>query len=192
MNGTNKIATLPNIISIARILLSPMICFTVGNKSSLLLLLIIIGFTDFFDGYIARKLNKQTLFGAWLDSVADFVFFLSFIVYALLFEAKIILEPQFYVPVLIIVFIKLLSAITGFRKYKRPGFLHTFGNKMTTLITFIGIGLFVLFRYTVVVEIGLYVSILSSLEEFTILLIGNRYDPNIKWIWDRRLRIKRN
>ncbi len=29
------------------------------------------GFTDFFDGYVARRMNQQTALGAYLDPVAD-------------------------------------------------------------------------------------------------------------------------
>ncbi len=36
-----------------------------------LLVFAIGGFTDFFDGYVARRMNQQTALGAYLDPVAD-------------------------------------------------------------------------------------------------------------------------
>ena len=176
-----KVVTIPNIISISRILLSPLMYFLWGNRVLLFILLIIIGCTDFFDGYTARKLNKQTLLGSWLDSIADFVFFTSFIVFVAMFEPESIVKLQYFIG--IIVLLKLLSGITGLLKYKQPGFLHTIGNKIAGTVVIVGICVFVLFRYTIVVEIGLYISILSALEEFLIILIGKTYQPNIKGIW---------
>ena len=179
--GKTRIITIPNIISISRILLSPLMYFLWGNKVLLFLLLTIIGFTDFFDGYIARKLKKQTLFGSWLDSIADFVFFISFIVFVAMFELESVIKLQYFIG--IIIMLKLLSGITGLIKYKQPGFLHTVGNKIAGTVIIIGICIYVLFRYTIFVEIGLYISILSALEEFLIILIGRMYQPDIKGIW---------
>ena len=147
----------------------------------LFFLLIIIGFTDILDGYFARKLKKQTIFGAWLDSIADFVFFISFIVFVAMFESESIVKFQYFIGIIIV--LKILSGIIGLMKYRQLGFLHTIGNKIASTIIIIGICIFVLFRYTIVVEIGLYISILSALEEFLIMLIGKTYQPNIKGIW---------
>jgi len=158
--------------------------FLWGNKVQLLLLLVIIGFTDVFDGYFARKMNKQTLFGSWIDSIADFVFFIVFIVLVVMFESETIVRLQYIVGVIII--LKLLSGITGLIRFRQPGFLHTIGNKIANTVIITGICIFVLIRNTVVVEIGLYISILSALEEFLILLFGKIYNPNINGIWEKR------
>ena len=160
-----------------------MMYFLWGDKVKLLLLLILIGLTDIFDGYIARKLKKQTLFGAWLDSIADFVFFISFIVFFAMFEMESIVKLQYSIGIIIV--IKVLSGVTGLLKYKQPGFLHTIGNKIAGAVIVTGICIFVLFRNTLVVEIGLSISIVSALEEFLIMLTRNTYQPNIKGIWDR-------
>ena len=177
-----NVITIPNIISISRILLSPLMYFLWGNKVQLLLLLIVIGLTDFFDGFIARKLKKQTLLGAWLDSIADFVFFISFIVFVAIFEFESIVKLQYFIG--IIIMLKILSGIIGLLKYKQPGFLHTIGNKIAGTVVIIGICVFVIFSNTMLVEIGLYISILSAMEEFLIILIGKTYQPNIKGIWE--------
>ena len=176
-----QIPPFPNMISISRIVLSPVMFMIAEKKSMLFLLLLIIGFTDVLDGYIARKLNKETMIGAWLDSIADFVFFISFIVYSVWFESEYITGLKYYIIAIIV--IKLFSVITGFIKYRQPGLLHTIGNKITGIIIYLGLCIFVLFRSTVIVEIGLSISILSSLEELFILLFGKSYKPNIKGIW---------
>jgi phosphatidylglycerophosphate synthase len=73
-NKNIKIITFPNILSILRIILSP-ILFFINNNLVLFSLLIIIGLTDVLDGYIARKYKIQTAIGAWLDSISDFIYY---------------------------------------------------------------------------------------------------------------------
>jgi phosphatidylglycerophosphate synthase len=60
----DKIITFPNVLSVSRIILSPIIFFTKDNKFILFSVLIIIGLTDVLDGYIARKYEKQTIIGS--------------------------------------------------------------------------------------------------------------------------------
>ena len=69
-------------------------------------------------------------------------------------------------------------------QYKKIGFLHTIGNKITGIIIFIGICIFILFKDNIGIRIGLYISIISSLEELTINIIGKKYKENIKGIYE--------
>ena len=71
------IMTLPNKLTLIRILMIPVfiVLFYIplfGIKNYLLTgLFILAGLTDWFDGYLARRLKMQTEFGAFLDPVAD-------------------------------------------------------------------------------------------------------------------------
>ena len=67
---------LPNIITLARILLIPvfvMLYFVPGDwtYASSAIFFGLAAFTDWLDGYLARKLDQTTPFGAFLDPVAD-------------------------------------------------------------------------------------------------------------------------
>ena len=67
---------LPNIITIVRILLIPVfvVIFLMANSWSYLAaatLFALAAATDWLDGYLARKLNQTTPFGAFIDPVAD-------------------------------------------------------------------------------------------------------------------------
>jgi CDP-diacylglycerol--glycerol-3-phosphate 3-phosphatidyltransferase len=67
---------LPNIITIARILFVPVfvIVYWMPGQSTYIASALLFGlaaFTDWLDGYLARRLNQTTPFGAFLDPVAD-------------------------------------------------------------------------------------------------------------------------
>ena len=67
---------LPNILTLARILLIPvfLVVYFLPRPGTYLVAAVLFGlaaFTDWLDGYLARKLNQTTPFGAFLDPVAD-------------------------------------------------------------------------------------------------------------------------
>ncbi|MEZ5573123.1 MAG: CDP-diacylglycerol--glycerol-3-phosphate 3-phosphatidyltransferase [Halioglobus sp.] len=67
---------IPNILTIIRILLIPVlvVVFYLPFKNHLLAAAVIFGLaaiTDWFDGYLARRLGQMTAFGEFLDPVAD-------------------------------------------------------------------------------------------------------------------------
>lgn len=70
---TNKIITIPNAMSVCRIILIIpfVICFLNEKYIEAAVLIIISGLTDCFDGLIARKLNQISALGKILDPIAD-------------------------------------------------------------------------------------------------------------------------
>jgi CDP-diacylglycerol--glycerol-3-phosphate 3-phosphatidyltransferase len=76
-NGRKRLnINIPNALTIMRIMLIPvlMVVFYVPFKNHLLVAAGIFAFaaiTDWFDGYLARRLGQMTAFGAFLDPVAD-------------------------------------------------------------------------------------------------------------------------
>ncbi len=69
-----ELCTIPNILSLLRILLIPLIVYLYCFKQSYLWTLILVIFstlTDIVDGFIARKFNQVTDLGKLLDPVAD-------------------------------------------------------------------------------------------------------------------------
>jgi cardiolipin synthase (CMP-forming) len=70
---TDRLLTVPNVLSLARIALVPFVYFdlTAGRLTRALVLLVVIGATDWFDGYLARVLSQRTRLGAVLDPIGD-------------------------------------------------------------------------------------------------------------------------
>jgi cardiolipin synthase (CMP-forming) len=77
--GGRVLLTLPTLLTLARIVSIPVIVgifylpWVDGATRNLLAtgLFILVAVTDWLDGYLARKLNQTSAFGAFLDPVAD-------------------------------------------------------------------------------------------------------------------------
>ncbi len=65
--------TIPNLLSVIRIILIPVfaVLFYNGQYGLAVLTLVLSGLSDFFDGKIARKFNQISALGKILDPVAD-------------------------------------------------------------------------------------------------------------------------
>lgn len=75
----SAIWTIPNIISVIRIILVGLFCvfYLTDRPNIAFFILISSGFSDLLDGYIARKYNQVSDFGKVLDPVADKLFQMS-------------------------------------------------------------------------------------------------------------------
>ncbi len=77
MDGLKKLftgcLTIPNLLSLIRIILIPVfgVLFYQGEVLWAVVVLVLSGLTDFFDGKIARKFNQVSELGKVLDPVAD-------------------------------------------------------------------------------------------------------------------------
>lgn len=70
---SRKIWTVPNIITISRILLTPgfVIAYLDSNFIAAWLLFMVAGISDGLDGFLARVMKQRTEFGAMIDPLAD-------------------------------------------------------------------------------------------------------------------------
>ena len=103
---------LPNIITIARIALVPVLILLLKDQEYVagLIVFVIAGASDALDGYLAKRLNVQSRLGAILDPVADKL---------LLVSAYVMLTVLGHIPfwlVLVVVFRDLLI-VGGYMLY---------------------------------------------------------------------------
>ncbi|WP_235492550.1 MULTISPECIES: CDP-alcohol phosphatidyltransferase family protein [unclassified Leifsonia] len=70
---TNRIWTVPNVLSMLRLVLVPFFLgyLIVGDYITALVILVISSFTDFLDGFVARRFNQISRLGQLLDPAAD-------------------------------------------------------------------------------------------------------------------------
>ena len=80
---TSQVWTIPNIISMVRLAGVPLFLWLViGPEADVwaLVVLMISGFTDWLDGYLARRLNQMSKLGEILDPVADRLYILAAVI----------------------------------------------------------------------------------------------------------------
>ena len=79
----DRVWTLPNVLSALRLAGVPVFLWLVLGPEEdgwALALLMVSGFTDFLDGWLARKLDQQSVLGQILDPVADRLYILAVVV----------------------------------------------------------------------------------------------------------------
>lgn len=111
---------IPNILTLARILTLPLLLWMIYQNSAswaiwAFVLYGLSAITDFFDGYLARKLNQTSAFGTFIDPIADKVFVLG--VLLVLVDLSTI-NGLWMIAVLIIVVRELL--VSGLREFLGP------------------------------------------------------------------------
>ena len=80
---SSSVWTLPNAVSALRLLGVPVFLWLVlGPQADVLALVLLMasGFTDWLDGYLARRLNQTSRLGEILDPVADRLYILAVVV----------------------------------------------------------------------------------------------------------------
>ena len=136
--NTRRLIYWPNIINgltISRIFIGLPIIYslTTGKNDLFILLLLIAGLTDFFDGYFARKYNHTSILGAKLDPLADKIVLLAPMIW---------LAHEDLVPVWAIwLIISRELLITSWRSEKKSGAPASIQGKYKTTLQFISITL---------------------------------------------------
>jgi len=107
---------LPNILSLLRIALIPVLVglFLLPYESAALwatLVFIVASFTDWLDGYIARKWNQTSPFGAFIDPVADKLI-VTIALILVLYKT-----PQWYILLPVVVIIAREITISALREW---------------------------------------------------------------------------
>jgi cardiolipin synthase len=80
---TSRVWTIPNVISMTRLLGVPLFLWLVLGPEAdgwALVVLMVSGATDWLDGYLARRLNQWSTLGQILDPVADRLYILAVVV----------------------------------------------------------------------------------------------------------------
>jgi cardiolipin synthase len=80
---TNRVWTIPNLLSVVRLAGVPVFLWLVLGPEAdgwALALLAVSGVTDFLDGYLARRLGQTSVVGQILDPVADRLYILAVVV----------------------------------------------------------------------------------------------------------------
>ena len=133
-----KMKNIPNTLTISRILACPIWFALVffNYHTSAFILVIIILFTDYLDGFLARKLNNLTVTGRILDPIADKIFMTTVLItFTADYRASPVLVILLIVREIIISGLREILAVKGQSSILKVTFL----SKIKTAFQFISI-----------------------------------------------------
>lgn len=147
--------TLPNQLTILRIILTPIIIYTLTVESLTyrylaLLLFFIASLTDWYDGYIARKFGSVSDWGKFLDPLADKILVLSMFI-----AFWLIGQIQFWMVVVIAMRDIIITVLRVYAiQQKKPIVTSTFAKWKTAsqMIAIYLILLFLIFKEKAVMQ----------------------------------------
>lgn len=137
--------SLANLLSLSRLLFLPLICWAITLQTRMgnvlaLVFLALSGATDFFDGYLARKLDQRSFLGRILDPLLDKIT----VGVTLLFLAAYRQLPYWYVFLVIARDVLILTAAASLVKHIKAVAESNYLGKWT-----LGSFLIVIMTYTI-------------------------------------------
>jgi cardiolipin synthase len=141
--GLDRIWTIPNAISLVRLVMVPVFLWLLvtGNDVPALIVLIIATTSDFIDGFIARQFDQVTRLGMYLDPLSDRLFIAASVI-------GLAARGLVPLPLLALVLARdvMLLSVVLYRRLRIDDFPR---------VTFVGkVGTFVLFTAFPVVVLG--------------------------------------
>ncbi len=179
---------LPNILSISRLVIS-CILFPLGSYPTLFTILYLYcGISDIADGYIARRWKIESALGAKLDSYSDFVFYI--LITVIFFTHTELMTNTIILLLVISIFVfRILNMIITKIRFGQWGMLHTIANKLSGLLVYFMLPLYLLFP-PISIAIGVIatsIALIATLEETFIQLSSKEYNPNRKSIFSNSI-----
>ena len=185
-----NLGTLPNQLTASRLALVPVLWVValLGEPVWLGWGVLVASATDGLDGYLSRRWNQTSEFGARLDSVADHLLAVSTTLWLVLLRPFFFREQRW--PLIVWGAFALFVLLVSWLKLRRVVNLHLYTSKAAVILAFLfAIPLLILGRYSVVqFWITLVVCFLAAAESLAIVLTRDRVDENIGSILRRRKR----
>ncbi|QQG46945.1 MAG: CDP-diacylglycerol--glycerol-3-phosphate 3-phosphatidyltransferase [Candidatus Azosocius agrarius] len=106
--------------------------FTINNYIICFYIFLFSSLTDYFDGYIARKLSQETFLGALLDPIADKLLVIS----SLIIILEIYNNCYISIPIILIIFREIIILFLRFYLYNQKKHIikvNIYGKLKTTI-----------------------------------------------------------
>jgi cardiolipin synthase len=178
--GIPDVYTLPNLLTLSRLLLAPVVAWRLleHDVEGAFWLFVIAAITDLLDGNLARWLNQRSVLGAWLDPIADKVMLLT----TLSMLALTGLLPMWMLAVVVVRDVIILAGAEAYRRLTgRLDVRPTWSGKIATFLEFVLVS-------WVLADIALDLGLDALIEPLTLLTAlavsgsGLRY----VWLWTRK------
>ena len=184
MNLVNReIYNLPNFVSFIRILLAPVLFYFAFTQKPVWFLatLLVSGFTDVLDGFLARILHQITALGSRLDSWGDFTIYSTMAICAWILWPDIVAEELISYVVIVISFTT--PVIVGLLKFRAITSYHTWTVKVAVVVTFVGYILLFAGWLDWPFRVAAVFCAVAALEEIAITLLIRHEHVDVRTVW---------
>jgi len=185
-----RILSLPNIITIFRIVAAPVLWFLIyeDNKVAFTWLLTMAFFTDMIDGVIARSLHQESKIGSILDSIGDSLTIITGLGGLVRFNYELFNEYKFII--ILVLSLHFIQLCLSLWRYGKPSSFHTWAAKVAAL----AIGLFILITlhfqfFEPLFYIAVVLLIIDAIEESILVFLLPDWVNDVKglyWVLKKR------
>ena len=174
-----RLTTLPNLLSLLRIALAPLMLISAldGERWIFLALLSASWISDWLDGLIARRLNMVSTLGARLDSLGDFVVYVTLPVGLYLLWPEVIQQELIYIVVGFSAYIA--AHLFALIKFRQLAGYHMWSAKFTAVVMAVALLLMLGWDLRVPFHLAVLCLLLSCLESMLISVKLKRFRPDI-------------
>ncbi|MBI5393433.1 CDP-alcohol phosphatidyltransferase family protein [Candidatus Woesearchaeota archaeon] len=132
-----EIFKIPNLITLIRVLLLPFLYYSAytGNTIVFLVLFLVAGLSDAFDGIVARALNQTSKFGAKFDCLADDLINFSVLIWLYLLLPEFV-KQNFAVIIIALSFFGVFTLLELAIHKKRLA-MHLYSHKFTNVLMYV-------------------------------------------------------
>jgi CDP-diacylglycerol--glycerol-3-phosphate 3-phosphatidyltransferase len=173
----------PNITSIVRVLMAPVLLWLAWQQEPVLYMLALFFtlFTDALDGFLARILKQETELGAHLDSWGDFIIYTTLVVAAWWLWPEIMIEEK--IPVLLIIISFTVPVIIGLIKFKTLTSYHTWSVKIAVLVAVAAYVVTFLDWARWPIDVAATFAVIAAIEEIAITLVMKHEHADVRSVW---------
>ena len=183
---TPTIYSIPNLLSMLRLGLVPVLVWLASaQKSELFLLVLVVSLvSDVLDGYLARRLNQASELGAKLDSWGDIL------TYAAMILGLHLIWPDIFAKQAEFLFAAMLSftlpTLFAFRKFGGYPSYHTWGAKLAAILIAPAYYVLILWGVDGFFRVVILFHVLVAVEEMAITFILAEPRSNVRSFWSLR------
>lgn len=183
MADRDPLYTIPNALSVLRILLAPVLLYLAltGRPTLYIGVLLVAEFTDVLDGFLARLLDQISDLGSHLDSVGDFINYATMAMCAWLLWPDILQRELPWFLAVVLSFI--LPAAFGFMRYRRFTGYHTWSVKITVACCFVSYILLFTGLADWPFRVAATMAVFAALEEMAITALSREEHVDVRSFW---------
>lgn len=174
-----KDRTIPNLLSIMRLALTPFLILAAwnGHRPLFLTLFAAALVSDAADGYLARRLGQTSALGAKLDSWGDCALYCVTPPALWWLWPEIISRERLFVIAAVIAF--MLPIAIGLVKYRKLTSYHTIGAKIAAVLLGVSVPLLLLGGPAWPFRLAVLALVIAELEEIAITLLLPEWQSNV-------------